>query len=244
MTPGLARASPRAAVAEGFRSLLGPGFAVVAEAPQGGAGGLTDDEQAYIGRAVPGRQAEFASARRCARRALADLGVVAGSLVPYPDRSPRWPAGVRGSISHVRSCCAVAVTPEAMVAGVGIDLEIAEPLAPALMDRVCTAAEQTRLAAVAADRRGALAKLIFSAKEAVYKCQYPSTLAVLDFLDVELALDLDGDSFRVVSAPAGVSADWRRLQGRFVFSGDLILTSAVIASRSGPESGSARRMKG
>jgi 4'-phosphopantetheinyl transferase EntD len=215
--------------AKGLRSLLGPGFVVVAAAPQAALGDPPAEEWDYVRRATARRQAEFLSARICARRALAELGVKAGSLIPYPDRSPRWPVGVRGSISHAATCCAVVVAPDSLVAGIGIDLEPAEPLEAPLIARICTSAERTWLGGFAASRRGLIAKLIFSAKEAVYKCQYPNTRKVMDFLDLDLAVDLERGRFAVTSTIPPAPVDWRHLRGRFAFTGAWVLAGAVMA---------------
>ncbi len=61
---------------------------------------LFPEEQAYIAEAVEKRQVEFSTARVLARRALYELGVSPQSLCPNDDRSPRWPAGIIGSITH------------------------------------------------------------------------------------------------------------------------------------------------
>jgi 4'-phosphopantetheinyl transferase EntD len=61
------------------------------------------------------------------------------------------------------------------VRSLGLDVEPDAPLDPELWDEVCAPAEAAWLAAQAPARRGRLAKLVFSAKECAYKCQYPLT---------------------------------------------------------------------
>src|SRR5262249_40222461 len=139
---------------------------------------LHPEELAAISNAVPKRQAEFATARVCARDALRRLGVAAGALVPYPDRSPRWPDGVVGSITHTEDQCAVVVCRSTEVRGLGLDIEQDTPLSPELLALICTKNERQRIA----EDPERLGKLFFSAKEAFYKCQYPITKTVLDFL--------------------------------------------------------------
>jgi 4'-phosphopantetheinyl transferase EntD len=98
-----------------------------------------------------------------------------------------------------------------------------------LIARICTSAERTWLGGFAASRRGLIAKLIFSAKEAVYKCQYPNTRKVMDFLDLDLAVDLERGRFAVTSTIPPAPVDWRHLRGRFAFTGAWVLAGAVMA---------------
>ena len=59
-------------------------------------------EEAVIADAVDRRRREFATARACARAALAKLGVPAAPIVPGSRGAPQWPPGVVGSITHCR----------------------------------------------------------------------------------------------------------------------------------------------
>lgn len=167
---------------------------------------LWPEERAHVAGAVAERRAAFATARVCARRALARLGIAPLALVPHADRSPRWPPGIVGSISHGAGTCIVAVARSHELAGLGLDIEDDRPLAPAVIARVCTPAERAALPGGDAD-----AIAVFSAKEAFYKAQYPLTGA---FLEPEaLAIDLADGVFGVV-APAQPWA--ARARGTFV----------------------------
>src|SRR5437763_335927 len=95
------------------------GFVVTAQAvPTALDGQLYPEERACIARAVPKRRAEFATGRVCARQALERLGVAVGPLLPHPDRSPAWPPGIVGSISHTDGYCAVAVAEATRALGI------------------------------------------------------------------------------------------------------------------------------
>lgn len=209
-------------------ALLGPRFRVAAAAPT-----LSDqrllfaDERRHVERAVDRRKAEFATARRCARQALAELGVPPCSLVPAADRAPRWPPGVAGAISHTDGCCVVAVTEDPAVLAVGLDIETDEPLSPELEPVVCTRHELRWLREQPPALRGTLAKLHFSAKEAAYKCQYPRTGAPLDFLDGELDVDLAAGAFRVREMFHDRVPALDRISGRFRISDGFIVSAAV-----------------
>jgi len=58
-------------------------------------------------------------------------------------------------------------------AGLGVDVERADPLTAAVAARVCTPRERERLAGLPPPPGSDWTKLVFSAKESVYKCYYP-----------------------------------------------------------------------
>lgn len=213
-------------------SMLGSGFAVSTAAPALVTAQLFAPEQQHVARAVARRQAEFGTARVCARRALAQFGVAPMSLEPHPDRSPRWPAGFKGSITHTSEICAATVTPSADIRGIGLDIEGATPLQAELESMICLPAEQAWLAGFDAARRALLGKLFFCAKEAFYKCQYETTRSMLDFSEVEIAIDLDAGTFglRSIAKTGDLWAPLAGVRGVFREAGGLIIATAVLAS--------------
>ena len=166
--------------------------------PEGNDTVLFREEVKAIERAVPKRKREFTAGRVCARRALSRFGVSPGALPPKPDRSPPWPEGFVGSITHTRDWCGVVVTRAEELAGVGIDAEPEEPIETELFRRICTSRELEWLAGHPEELRGLLGRAVFSAKEAFYKAQYLQTSQYLGFHDVELDLDWDTGVFRAV----------------------------------------------
>jgi 4'-phosphopantetheinyl transferase EntD len=192
---------------------------------------LFPQELTHIGHASAKRQAEFGTARVCARQALAKLGMPACPLVPKTDRSPSWPSGVKGSISHAADRCAVVVSSAPEILGVGLDFEPDLALNPDLERLICTSAELDWLANGDPASRGFLGKLVFCAKEAYYKCQYPSTGVVLDFTDVVLAIDLELGMFQVASVRGAMcpQQDCAPMRGLFARAHGLIIATAVMA---------------
>ncbi|WP_423832395.1 hypothetical protein [Streptomyces manipurensis] len=75
------------------------------------------------------RRAQFATARACARRALAGLGREPVALLPGPGGAPQWPSGVVGSITHCEGYRAAVAAPAGVVAALGIDAEPAGAVA-------------------------------------------------------------------------------------------------------------------
>jgi 4'-phosphopantetheinyl transferase EntD len=195
-------------------------------------GMLYPDEIKYIEHAVEKRRAEFGTARVCARLALSKLGIPPCSLVPRVDRSPQWPSGVVGSISHTEKLCGVAVTTSPRIVSLGLDLEIDAPLEPELQRLICTSAERQWLDQHRSTERGQAAKILFSAKEAFYKCQYTVTEQFLEFTDVELSIDLQTGSF-FVSGIRRVGAEWDKVRlttGKICRSDGVIATLAILVS--------------
>ncbi|MFY3138423.1 4'-phosphopantetheinyl transferase family protein [Achromobacter xylosoxidans] len=133
------------------------------------------------------RQAEFQAGRRLAAALLAALEAPTTQVGVAEDRSPIWPAGYVGSISHSRRLVGVAVARRSDVRAVGIDIEaIADAPAVEAIESLCMRPEEREFDAGALTR-AEFATLLFSAKEAFYKCMQPLTQVAFDFADVSLA---------------------------------------------------------
>ncbi len=104
--------------------------------------GLFPAEQLVVRTAGPHRRVEFTAGRRCARAALAGLGLAAVPIPQGPAGEPQWPAGVTGSITHCPGYRACAVARTADPAGLGIDAEPDEALPDGLIQAVATGAER------------------------------------------------------------------------------------------------------
>lgn len=149
---------------------------------------LLPDEVPAVARAVDTRRAEFTAGRAAARLAMQRLGLSPQAVPAAPDRSPVWPAGLTGSISHAAGVCAAVLSRDAS-APLGLDIEEAAALDPDLWPLVLTPAELTRLDTMPITARGTAAKRIFGIKEAAYKAQFPLTGAVIGFQALEVTLD-------------------------------------------------------
>ena len=188
---------------------------------------LFPEEEALVARAVPKRQQEFAKGRECARTALARLGLLDVVLLSGKSREPLWPIEAVGSITHTAGLCAVAVARSERYAGLGIDAEPAEPLAEHLARRIGADCDWEALAEASALARSIVPRLVFSVKEAVYKCVFPLTRTFLGFEDV--SVELEGGSFRAsLEVTAAPLRPGDALIGRWVRFGDHLVTSAWI----------------
>jgi 4'-phosphopantetheinyl transferase EntD len=188
-------------------------------------------EQAAIARAVSKRRREFATVRHCARLGLGALGIEPVALVPRQRGAPAWPQGVVGSMTHCDGYRAAAVARSTEVRGLGIDAEPHGPLPEGVLNLVSRPAERIHLAALADAHPGVhWDRILFSAKESVYKAWFPLTSEWLGFDEAELSLDVDGGRFEATilkPAPAGI--DLSSLNGRWVISDGLVVTAVVDA---------------
>jgi len=188
---------------------------------------LFPEELRYLEKAVPKRRAEFGTARVCARRALARMGIAPCELVPAKDRSPRWPSGIIGSITHTHGYCGVVLARSTQARSLGLDAERDKPLDRGLIEMICTESEREWLGA----RADQDAVVYFGAKEAFYKCQYALTQQFLSFQDVELDVDFARGEFRArVIKTLADKPDWLdALPGRFVRERGLVLCGVTLA---------------
>ena len=155
---------------------------------QGDPAQLLPAEAAFLGRAVAKRAQEFAAGRVCARRALAEFGIHDVPIEMAADRQPRWPQSMVGSITHTAGYCAAVVATRDTIAAIGLDSEASAGVHRQLWPSICLAAEIDWLNSLPEQQQHAAATLIFSAKEAFYKCQYPLTLERLGFHDARVEL--------------------------------------------------------
>jgi 4'-phosphopantetheinyl transferase EntD len=180
-------AAPNPARPSALVESLFPGGVAAAELRAPGDPAQLDPEEALsVARAVPKRVGEFAAGRLCARSALARFGIASFAVRAARDRQPLWPAGLVGSITHTQGFCAAVVGEQARFVGLGLDSENADAVSPDLWPSICIAAELAWIASLPARQRTRAATLVFAAKEAFYKCQYPSTGEWLSFSDLRI----------------------------------------------------------
>jgi 4'-phosphopantetheinyl transferase EntD len=169
-----------------FAALFPTGVVAAEMRVPGDAALLYPEEAESVAKAVPKRIQEFAAGRLCARRALAELGVSIFPVRAAADRQPVWPEFLVGSITHTTGLCAAVLGERARLIGLGVDSEVVGAVKPALWSSICTAAEQTWLETLHPAQQAAAVTLIFSAKEAFYKCQYPLVGERLNFHDLRV----------------------------------------------------------
>jgi 4'-phosphopantetheinyl transferase EntD len=143
---------------------------------------LPEEVRAFAGSVVKVKRASGA-ARIVARQLLTQLGYPASALPKSASGAPVWPAGVTGSLAHDSRVAIATVGLSRDVGALGIDVEPAELLPSELLDLVATPRERLRMADDPYHGR-----LLFVAKEAVYKAVYPLDQTFLEHHDVEINL--------------------------------------------------------
>ncbi|MEU5727091.1 4'-phosphopantetheinyl transferase superfamily protein [Micromonospora sp. NPDC047738] len=191
-------------------------------------------EEDLVARAVETRRREFVTARRCAREALARLGYAPAPIRSGPRREPVWPAGVVGSITHCAGYRAAAVGRITELASLGIDAEPHGRLPDGVGALVTVAGEPDLLGRLAdADPGVHWDRLLFSAKESVYKAWYPLTGRWLGFEDAELSVDPAAGTFTARLLVDGRRTDGgpelTELRGRYLVARGLVVTAVAVA---------------
>ena len=186
--------------------------------PPGGV--LFPEEQQIIAHAVPPRRREYAAVRSCARACLARLGYPQVPILTGVGGAPSWPAGVQGSMTHCAGYTAAAVAPLTRILAIGIDAEPDAPLPDGVLDLIATPAEQDRLAATQPEPDSPnWDRLLFSAKEAVYKAWFPLVGEWLDHQQAEIHIHPHHGTFTALLSRDGLIVDGRhirRLHGRWI----------------------------
>jgi 4'-phosphopantetheinyl transferase EntD len=210
-----------------LRELLPADVAGFATSTAAGATLLPEERDASEGMG-PARRAEFALGRTCARAALRRLGEPEHPILRGRARAPRWPEGITGSLSHTEGLCIAVVARLRDVRTLGVDVEARAPSHPRSLERIATADERDQLETLARSAPELdWAKLLFSAKEAVYKAQFPLAGIALGFQDVSLRFDPAGHFTAAIGHK--IPEEHRAHgQGRFVCAAGFAATLYVV----------------
>jgi len=156
-------------------------------------GELFPEEAALVAGATAKRRREFTGVRVCARLALARAGVQPAPIMPGPSGAPLWPSGIVGSMTHCDGYRAAAVGRADAFAAIGIDAEPHEVLPAGVLPRVASESERIGLAGLATVApEFCWDRILFSAKESVFKAWSPATGRRLGFSEAEVVLDVSG----------------------------------------------------
>jgi phosphopantetheine--protein transferase-like protein len=178
------------------------------------------------------RSAEFSFGRYCAHRALSKFEMESVPILRIAEtREPCWPESVRGSITHSEGFAAAAVGLAKDVSGIGIDLESLSRVVDFNIRRhVCVDKEREFLESLPTEQANRYLRIIFSAKESIFKCFFPISQTYLYFQDAEIIIDENNSefSFSLLKACTGITSAGFQHSGRFSIKDDLLLTSIYI----------------
>jgi 4'-phosphopantetheinyl transferase EntD len=205
---------------------------------------LLPEEEKIIAHAVQSRRREFAAVRNLARACLARLGYEPVPILPGAGGAPAWPVGVQGSMTHCAGYAAAAVAASPAVAGIGIDAEPDAPLPDGVLELVATPVEQDRLTVT---RPGGphWDRLLFSAKEAVYKAWFPLVGDWLDHQDAEIIFHPHDQTFTAQLFRDGLIINGHhahQLEGRWTHHHGILATAVVLSASRKP--GTSQRAPG
>ena len=193
------------------------------------AAALLPEEEELVARAVEKRRLEVTNVRTAARRALARIGVPPVPILRGERGAPQWPAGVVGSMTHTAGYCAAAVADIGKIRSVGIDAEEHAELPGGVLDAVSLPDERAMLARLGTGAHWD--RLLFSAKESVYKAWFPLTRRWLGFEEALISIDPDG-TFRAKILIDGTTADGSPaltgFDGRYLVRDGYVLTAITV----------------
>ncbi|MEU9645570.1 4'-phosphopantetheinyl transferase superfamily protein [Streptomyces sp. NPDC048188] len=198
---------------------------------------LYPEEEAIVARAVAKRRREFTVVRSCARRAMEKLGVPPQAVLTGERGAPRWPDGLTGSMTHCDAYCAAALVRLTDLASLGIDAEPDGPLPDGVLESIALPAETARLRGLDEARPGLhWDRLLFSAKESVYKAWFPLTGKWLDFSEADIEISVDPadarrGTLRAALLVAGPTVGGRRLThfaGQWSARNGLVTTAITV----------------
>jgi enterobactin synthetase component D / holo-[acyl-carrier protein] synthase len=193
---------------------------------------LFPEEEAVIARAVDKRRREFTTTRACARAALARLSLPPVPIVPGLKGAPQWPDGVVGSMTHCAGYRACAVARDRDLLTIGLDAEPHDKLPDGVLRTVASSEERGRLTALAAASPGThWDRMLFSAKESVYKAWFPLTRRWLGFEDASVTIDPGKGTFTarlLVDGPYVNDIQLNGFTGRWLVDGGLIITAIAV----------------
>lgn len=199
---------------------------------------LFPQERAAIARAPESRRREFATARACARTAMTRLGLSEVAVLPGPRGAPQWPDGVTGSITHCAGYRAAAVALTRDVVSLGVDAEPNEALPNhGMLELIALDQERARLGELAAGIPGVPGicwdRLLFSAKESVYKTWFPLARCWLGFESADIVIDPREGTFTarlLVPGPLVGGTPLTMLNGRWLAHHGFLVTAVVVSA--------------
>jgi 4'-phosphopantetheinyl transferase EntD len=195
---------------------------------------LFPEEEAVVVRAVEKRRREFTTARMCARVALEKLGFPPMAIPTGERGEPLWPEGALGSITHCDGYRASAVARSREIVTLGIDAERNAALPDGLLGDIARPEELPSLRRLQAGHPGVhWDRLLFSAKESVYKAWFPLARRWLGFEDASLAFDPGACTFvaeLLVDGPEMADGPLRSFSGRWMVRDGIVLTAIAVTN--------------
>lgn len=155
---------------------------------------LHADEQRACGKFSAKRIDDFVLGRYNAVQALQMLGIARQPIPMGSSREPVWPNDCVGSISHTEGLAGAIVASSLTYGGLGLDIERYQNL-DSMATQFCTIHELENHRELPAKTQ--YLNIVFGAKEAIYKCIWPTVRRFISFKDVQLSIDTSCNQFQV-----------------------------------------------
>lgn len=120
------------------------------------------------------RKRDYLAGRYCASQCLAHYNLEKFEIIANDDRSPIWPQGYCGSITHTSTYASAVVAPTDLYQSIGIDSEhiMKQSTFTRVKKQIATQKEFDLVSSIYKNECQALT-ILFSIKEAVFKAVYP-----------------------------------------------------------------------
>lgn len=178
---------------------------------------LLPAEEQTLGHPLMEARRASGAARIVARALLEEAGSAQTTLPKSPSGAPVWPTGFLVSLAHDSRVAVAALSTFQHVGALGIDVEPAEPLPADLLEFISTPSE---LASIGRDLLQG--RLLFAAKEAVYKAINPIDHVFPEHHDIEVDL----------AQRRAIVSNGRTLDLRFCISTHLVALAFVTVTPS------------
>ncbi len=177
------------------------------------------------------RRVEFLLGRACAHQALSAFQLSDSPILRDQNNAPIWPETVIGSIAHTQQKAVACAGKRTEIQGIGIDIEDLErSINPNIQRHVCLPQEKEWLARLPSDELLKYLKIIFSAKESIFKCFYPLSQVYLHFQDAHIEFGGDSSYFEFTLLKT-CGSEFRKgfqHQGTYQISQDMVLTAVWV----------------
>lgn len=184
-----------------------------------------------IQNSVDKRQAEFLAGRYAAQKVLKKLRVESG--IPIGEnRSPQWPEGVIGSITHTdhHACVVAAHIKDYLMLGIDCENWITNTTVYEINDTIISK-EESNLLRETRYQYSKLFTLIFSAKESLFKALYPKVGKYFDFSAASLIQLSLSDHFFILRLDINLSDTFKKglkFKGYFHINHKLVTTVIAV----------------
>jgi len=180
----------------------------------------------------PKRKTEFIMGRTVAHLALKKFKLETIPILRNLEtREPCWPKSIFGSITHSGNLAAAAVGLTDDISGIGIDLEdLSRKINFKISRYICVDDELKYLEKLSPEQANFNLRIIFSAKESIFKCFFPISRRYLHFKDAYVKINEKKSefSFTLSTACSNITKVGYRHKGFFSLKENFLLTSIYI----------------